>query len=166
LEYGTTKKEGEQTSILIPAAEIVQAIVQDFKDIPLENATCNLILHEFTEALNKNAMPEEMHFINHTDKSVSELAIDVLLSPYEISHNWLDKHGIAVADKRFYYRQDIKSSMSRFKLKRLKKMEGEYLERIKTSQDEKEIAKNQSFIKRLRAMRMDLAKDTGTVIPG
>lgn len=166
LEYGTAKKESEKTTIPIPAVDIVQAILLDFREIPFENAAYGNIFNEFAAALSKNEVPEEMYFINHADKAISELAIELLLSPYEISHNWLEKHGIAVTDKRFNYRQDIKSSMTRFKLKRLKKMEGEYLERIKTAQDEKEVQKNQNAIKKLRALRMELAKDMGTVIPG
>lgn len=173
LEYGTLKKQVEETDFIIPADEIIRAIVSELdelekliKNMPFENALYYRVYNDFKAVAENNTIPEEVYFINHADKAVSELAIELLLSPYEISSNWKKKHNIVVTDKRFNYRQDIKSSLSRLKLKRLRKMEREYLERVKTTQDEKELAKNQSIIKQLRAKRMELAKEAGTVIPG
>jgi DNA primase len=164
LEYGTLKKKDEKPGTIIPAGEIIQVIVDEFKEMELKNPTYNHILNEFKEALKANNIPEEMHFINHPDKTVSNATIDILLSPYELSHNWFDKHGITVTEKRFIYRNDIKDTFLSFKIKYFIKLEKAIREKLKTLTDEKEITREQTNLKRILKVRMDLAKDRGTVV--
>lgn len=170
LEYGAEKKDNAHTLVPIPAMDIVRAIVKELEELevyhssPFENPVYLKIFNEFRTAAKTENILTETYLINHPDKEIGELSIELLMSPYEISHNWKEKHGIIITEKCFNYRQDMISSLTRFKMKHLKKMETSYLERIKTTQDEKELAKNQSVIKRLRTMRKELARDMGTVV--
>ncbi len=163
LEYGNEEIEtgtGEEKR----SERVTKLILEDLKGISFENSLLNKILEEFIEGLKNETIPDQQHFVNHKEKEISDFTIGLVYSPYEISPNWYSMHDIVVTDKRFIFREDIRSSMSHFKRKRLKTMENEYLERMKTSKDEQEINQCQTMVKRLREKRTALAKDRGTVV--
>lgn len=161
LEYGT--KAPQQEGAPDPV-EVSRTIIADLRDIQFVNPLYNKILTEFIGRLENGDIPDQRHFINHPDSEISSFTIELLYSPYQISPNWLSMHDIAVTDKRFIYRQDIRSSMVRFKLKILTRREEECRQKLKESTDESEIQKALEMLKKYHGKKTELANDLGTVV--
>jgi DNA primase len=163
LEYGSEliEIETEEGTQSIP---VTRLILEDLQGITFENQLLNFILNEFIDGLKAETIPDQQHFIGHSKKEISDLTIGLVYSPYEISPNWYMMHDIVVTDKRFLFRQDIRSSLCRFKLKRLMKMINECQQEAKLSTEENEHEKHLRKLHRFQAMKKELAKDLGTVV--
>lgn len=162
LEYGKEEIEieGEEKK-MEPVAKLILA---DLKDISFESSILNKILEEFINGVQKNSIPDQQYFLNHPEKEISDFTIRLLYSPYEISPNWESMHDIAVTDKKFMFRQDIRNSMSRFKMKRLLKMIDDCQRQAKQAKDEEEIDKYLRKLHKYQDVKKELAKDLGTVV--
>jgi len=171
LEYGTIVPEqelnedekGEKIKPPDPL-EVSKAILSDFKGVPLANPLYNKIIQEFEESVNKGIPLEQKSFTHHPDNSLKNFVIGLLFSPHEISPNWEKMHDIVVTDKRFIYRQDIRSSIVRFKLKMLAKWEEECRKKLKEAKNDNDILENLKKLKDYHTIRKELANDLGTVV--
>ena len=85
-----------------------------------------IIIEEYKKQAERFEVPEAKFFLIHEDKAVAELAVDSVVTPYEISPNWND-------DKRkIYVSQEIEH---------LKALVLEAIYRIKKRKCEIEITK-------------------------
>ncbi|HXH17558.1 MAG TPA: DNA primase [Chitinophagales bacterium] len=163
LEYGNELVEIEYEGGK-KSEPVLKLILEDLQGITLENPLLNRILEEFAEGIKNEKIPDQNYFIHHPQKEICDLAIGLLYSPYEISPNWYTMHDIVVTDKRFIFRQDIRSSMSRFKLKRLLRMIDECQQKAKQAKDEEEIDRCLRKLHRYQVLKKELANDLGTVV--
>lgn len=163
LEYGREQIEMEDDPER-KMEPVTKLILADLKEISFENPMLNKILEEFIHGVQNENIPDQQYFVNHPDKEISDLAIGLVYSPYEISPNWYAMHDIVVTDKRFMFRQDIRSSMSRFKMKRLLKLIDDCQRQAKQAKDEEEISNNLHKLHKYQDFKKKLAKDLGTVV--
>ncbi|NNC94890.1 MAG: DNA primase [Chitinophagales bacterium] len=156
MEYGPKKLDDEQT--------VTGYILEELENIEIDNSlykeTIDLIEKEFDKG---NVHPQEF-FLNNQNDRISELAIELLSSPYELSENWGKRYDIMIQDIRDNFQKDIQSSVTRFKLFKLKKMINENKQKMKDEKDEDQLKKLQETHVLLHKVKQDLSEILGTVV--
>ena len=156
LEYGEEPEENGLT--------VAEMILNDIQNIRFENETYRVIIDEFIEGIENNKFPTSDHFLNHSNKSVSSLSIELLHSPHEISKNWTKMHNILIPKKSEIKSRDLRSSLCRFKLKKIKQMIEEKTAQAKSTTDEQQKKAHIEILMRLIQSRNTLANELGTVV--
>ena len=154
----------------IEGENAIARILRNLADVEIDNPLYKQLIDEYREAFERQEFLPQVHFINHPDALVRNLAIDLLQTPYELSDNWQKMHDVPITDKQFLVRKDIVKSISLLKLKKIIRMKQEVDNRIKELQSandpgdldeimmcQKESIQLQQFIRKLSA-------DTGTVV--
>lgn len=108
LEYGECDMQED-----IPAAAY---IVFQLQQLPFEHQTCRQILDEYRQALENGEVLQTTYFVQHPQPEVAQLAAQLLVTPYELSHNWEKMHGIVIADRALHYKDEIIFLLNHYKL--------------------------------------------------
>jgi len=159
LEYGNKEIEADTT--------VMTFILSEIESITFENETYAAIIEEIKASLKEKKALSEQHFINHPNSEISNLAIEIFSSPYQISENWDKMHGILVLDKSDNFKKDVIKGITRFKQKQVQKMFDENQKRLREAQIKqnlKEVASLQQVSHRLNEWKQEIAKSTGTVV--
>lgn len=100
---------------------ITKDIIND--EITFNNPLYQLVFDEIAELVEQHKYNElNDYFIHHTDKEISEFAIDMLTQKYEISENWLNKHGIKVITEDSQIMKTIFNVLYNFKTAKLEQI--------------------------------------------
>lgn len=145
--------------------KVANFIVKDIKsdEIYFQNATYQLIFNEFESAIEKGFIPDEQYFINHADEKISQLTIELISSPYELSPNWLKKR-ILVKTEKDRLKLLVVSSVLSFKAKKVDKMIIDNQKEIqKASNDEDRIILQQKHIS-LKNISRDINRKLSRII--
>lgn len=156
LEYGQEEVEENIT--------VTHVLLNELEDLGFENELYNTIADEYRKALEKGEVLETAFFLNHPNEQVSQLAIEVLHSPYEISDNWDKMHEIVITDKKLLFRNDIKSSLCRYKLRKVMRMMKANEQKIKACKDDEELMSLMRLQQQFIENKKKLANDLGTVV--
>ncbi|MBA3648194.1 MAG: DNA primase [Chitinophagales bacterium] len=157
LEFGT-KKMNDDTSV-------AEYILSEVKEIPISNILYQLIMHEMEDQLQKGNIPDLQLFLQHSDARLQSLTVDIITSPYQLSENWNKMHDIFVKLPQENFRNDVVSSLDRFKLKHVIKMIEENLKDIKAATGKAEEETHYQMVhRRLNEWKMSLGKKMGTVV--
>ncbi len=144
---------------------VANFIVKDIKsdEIYFQNATYQLIFNEYESAIEKGFIPDEQYFINHADEKISQLTIELISSPYELSPNWLRKR-ILVKTEKDRLKLLVVSSVLSFKAKKVDKMIIDNQKEIqKASNDEDRIILQQKHIS-LKNVSRDINRKLSRII--
>lgn len=123
----------------------------------------------YSELLEGNAITDK-YFINHTDQTISKIALDIMMSPFEMSQNWEERHGITLQTQErpeFNYTKDSHNALLRFKLKKVIRMcdrNQQRLRELDSKSDPNQLMLYMKIQQKLINMRNDLAKELNTVI--
>lgn len=124
-------EEGNVVPVPISVTELIMhELAQD--NIVLDHPSYHIIYSEMSEAASNGALLDETHFINHPDKSVRDVTIDILSFPYSISETW-EEHGIFVTYEHAILKKTVLSSIYALKVKKLEVMRAALKEEIKTA---------------------------------
>ncbi|MCK4407159.1 MAG: hypothetical protein KAV44_05755, partial [Bacteroidales bacterium] len=105
----------------------------------------------------------EQYFINHADEKISQLTIELISSPYELSPNWLKKR-ILVKTEKDRLKLLVVSSVLSFKAKKVDKMIIDNQKEIqKASNDEDRIILQQKHIS-LKNISRDINRKLSRII--
>lgn len=134
-----------------------------------ENETYREIIR-FYQELRKTMVPESRHFTSHRDRKISQLAVDLLSSPYQLSENWEKKWEIYLQtqkapDENFV--RDSHQALLRFKLKKVVKScddNQQYIERYSKEGNSEKILLHLKVQKKLIELRNEIAGELGTVV--
>lgn len=115
-------------------------------------------------------VPESRHFTSHRDRKISQLAVDLLSSPYQLSENWEKKWEIYLQtqkapDENFV--RDSHQALLRFKLKKVVKScddNQQYIERYSKEGNSEKILLHLKVQKKLIELRNEIAGELGTVV--
>ncbi|GIV32731.1 MAG: DNA primase [Chitinophagales bacterium] len=143
---------------------VTEMILDDLQGFRFENPLFDKILQEYVQSLQAGIIPDQKHFIHHPDKDISNLAIELLHPAHQVSSNWEKMHDISVTSKQFVYRQDIRSSICRFKLKHIQKKIDDLCQHIKTLTDPEALAQQLKILSRYQEMKKEIASELGTVV--
>ncbi len=152
----------------ISVAEYIVSNIQDILD-EFDNKYYQTIVGEVIDLLNKDETVNAAYFINHENEKISEIAIDVLQSPYEYSPGWEKKeyylNAQPMPDKNFS--KDSRSAVLRFRLKKIERSINKNKERIKKAQEENDEEALMQFLavhKKLFEIRATIAAKLKTVV--
>ncbi|HEX5625570.1 MAG TPA: hypothetical protein VFX48_06110, partial [Saprospiraceae bacterium] len=101
-------------------------IIENISDtIPFfENDFIRQLILDISGELSSGRIPDLNFFLNHPNKKISELALDLTLSKHEYSSNWEARYGIFLNTQDLperNYQADITYAILRFKLKKYNK---------------------------------------------
>jgi DNA primase len=139
LLYGSTKftetrqdEDGQETEEEISVAQmIVDDLIND--EIVFNDPVNKKVFDIYDQALNTNELPDDQFFISNEDEEVSQLAIDLLSSPYKLDR-W-EKHGIYVKKEEDRLKLTVQSAILRYKDLIIDARRKEIQDRIKEEQD-------------------------------
>ena len=139
LLYGTTKiaethqdEDGQETEEEISVAQmIVDDLIND--EIVFNDPVNRKIFDVYDQALNGDQLPDDQYFITNEDEQVSQLAIDLLSSPYKLDR-W-EKHGIFVKHEEDKLKLTVQYAILRYKDLIIDARRKEIQDRIKEETD-------------------------------
>ena len=121
--------------------------------IKFENITYQKIADFYAEKLNKEEKTSHKDFTNHPDSDISQLAIDVFTTQYELSPNW-EKHKIYTTTEDKQLNKAIYNTIYAFKKSKLKRLIIDNQEKIKEETNEEMI--NQLIQEQIHLKQIDL----------
>jgi DNA primase len=158
-----TVNEKEETIIneVSAALYIISNINND--NISFENEVYQSVFQFYSGKLNMEEIPSHNDFINHHDEKVSQLAINVFTSQYELSPNW-EKHKIFTVTEESQPQKAIYNTMFAFKKSKLRRLIIENQTKIKSETDEEMIGQLMQEQIQLKKIDLHLAAKLGRVV--
>ena len=131
-------------------------------NIKFENETYQKIADLFAEKINNVELTSHQDFTNHSDSDISQLAINIFTSQYELSPNW-EKHKIFTVTEEKQLKKAIYNTMFAFKKSKLKRLIIENQGKIKVETNEEIL--NQLIQEQINLKKIDqqLAAKLGRV---
>ncbi len=130
----------------------------------IHNKTILDILKEYKREYNQGKIPDEKFFVYHINREISKLAVDLLYTPYEISHNWKDLFKINVPQKEDIYKEDVKSVMNYLMLKMVRELIHQNQKDLNKITDIEEQIKIIEVHQQLKSKEKEIADQLGIVI--
>ncbi len=109
-------------------------------------------------------------FLHHSDPKVSDLAVNLITSPFDYSYNWDEKLQMPLQTQEKpedNFTKDTLQSVYRFKLRKVLKLLKKNQSRLKDAQAENDMSKMMGLLKvqkKLTDMKQELASFFGSVI--
>ena len=126
LLYGTTPLDD-----ITVAQMIIDDLLND--EIIFTNPVNRKIFDIYDQALNGEQLPDDQYFISNEDEQISQLAIDLLSSPYKLDR-W-EKHGIFVKKEEDRLKLTVQYAILRYKDQIIDAHRKEIQDQIKEEQD-------------------------------
>jgi len=157
-------KETEEWNVATYVLSNMEEVIEEFEH-PLYRKIVNMIYEELAE----ERIFTIKDFLNHEDKEIQALAINLSTSPYEYSENWLGKFDKPLATQPMpddNFKTDAITGVNLFKLKKIQRLYEKNQRRLKnvSKEDFEELMRLLKIQKRLMEIRSDLAELTGTVV--
>jgi len=120
-------------------------MVAELSDVEFENPESKNVVQIYQQELENGRLPDESFFIHHSDRSVADLAVSMVSTPYILSENWYEKHKILVSDEQDNMKATILGAIFHLKKRKVDQiLEGIRRELQKTtSNDDVDILLNQ-----------------------
>lgn len=108
--------------------------------------------------------PTPRNFLYMEDQEFSKYIVSIMDFPYELSPNWEEHFEGKIPTREDLYREEILSTLSYLKLRKIKKMIEENQKDLQVSQTPEEAMMLIQTHHHLKGMEMELLKKLGTVI--
>jgi DNA primase len=147
--------------------QLVAQILFDEIDLGLiDNITCAKMYDAFLQIFENTKSFESNLLINSPEPEITIFAAELLKDEYTLSENWEKKHQIFIKNKEMNFEADVKSSIHKFKTKKLQKLQLDNLKKLKDAPSVEEQVQIQFVQNQLNTMLAELAKVSGTVVIG
>lgn len=130
----------------------------------IRNQTIRQVLAEYKRQFDEGVIPDEKFFIYHIDQEISKLAVNLLYTPYEISHNWKDLFKINVPAKEDLYKEDVKSAFNYLMLKMVRQLIHQNQKDLSSASTMDEQVKIIEVHQQLKLKEKEIADELGLVI--
>ncbi len=104
------------------AAHIFKEIDEGELETLMENRELVSVIHTYREWYNEGKNPTDKDFLYNEDKSLGMLVIDIMDSQTEISPKWAEHFEGKIQTRDDYFKDEIISTLTYFKLRKLKKL--------------------------------------------
>lgn len=156
-------EEGDKIEVEI-APFMVNELVKDEMEFqsPVERRFLDLIL----ERTGQGKLIDSNFFINHEEKEISSLAVDLLTSKHEL-HDWWNKRQILVEGEDTKLKRAVEGALYSYKSKRITLQIAENQEKMKEAQEGGDFDKVVELLKTqqmLDHIKSSLAKPNGRII--
>ncbi len=144
----------------------IAAYIQERADPDLiESKLVRLVYDSYYAYLHTNhAAPPIQYFSNFPEIAVQQKMASLLQTQNEMSVKWSENYGIETLHGELNYVNEVESALTYFELKKLKLVQGEVLDRLKTEQDINRLAALLHKQLELKHAEADILKKMGTVI--
>lgn len=160
IEFGNQPWE-EANSV---ADYIFLEIEKDGLEDLFDNKLLVEIINEYKSILEKGTRPDEKFFLYHPDQKIGQMAVSLLTEKHQISPNWAKFYQGNILDRSDLYREEVRSSMTYLKLKKVKRLIVENQYDLEKEQSQDDVIILLQTHKHLKELEMQLMKDIGTVI--
>ena len=139
LMYGremiTDERFDEDGQSVYEQVSVAQFIIDDLKndECLFLDPVNKKIFDLFDHALDEGRIPDDQFFVSHEDEAISQLAADLLSSPYKLDQ-W-EKYGIYVKREENMLRTTVLSSLYRYKDLMIEDRRKAIEEELKTTED-------------------------------
>jgi DNA primase len=113
-----SNSEGEDVPVSV-ADYVVHDITHD--EMEFENAVFKSIFNEYIKGMETDTIPSRSSFLSHSNQEISNMAVNLVFSPYELSENW-HKNNIMVTTEETRLHMHVMLSLHAFKSRKLDKM--------------------------------------------
>ncbi len=160
LEFGL--KQWDDSSTV--AAYIFAEIDGSELEAMIENKKLLEIILLYRQWYNEGNSPTEKNFLYHENEAINNLVLQVMETNTEISANWNKHYEGKIATREDYFKEEVVSTLSYFKLRKLKKMIDENQRQLETalSEDDQYIFLKTHLL--LKQEEQNITRDIGTVI--
>jgi len=140
-------------------------ILVNLEKIILNNPLLQVVISKAKEMFEGHHSLDQLRDADkYDDPAIRKLIIELLVSPYELSHNWLSRHDIIVTMTEHNYRDDVESALTRFKLVKVLEYMSVYDEKIRIALDVNEQMNLLGARKILQDEKQSLSAKLGSVI--
>ena len=160
IEFGNQPWE-EANSV---ADYIFLEIEKDGLEDLFDNKLLVAIINEYKSIIERGTRPDEKFFLYHPDQKIGQMAVSLLTEKHQISPNWAKFYQGKILDRSDLYREEVRSSMTYLKLKKVKRLIVENQYDLEKEQSQDDILILLHTHKHLKELEMQLMKDIGTVI--
>jgi DNA primase len=158
LEFGL--KPWDDTTLV---ADYIFAQAFDYYEM-IDNKRLLKILETYKTWYDSGLEPTTKNFLYHEDQELSTLAVSIMDFGYQLSDNWKDHYEGKIATGDDLYKEDVLSTMSYLKLRKIKRLMDENQKDLeKPHSDEEQIMLIQTHL-HLKSMEIQLLRSVGTVI--
>ena len=154
----------ENNEPIIYKVSVASLIVDDLKndDLLFKDETHKIVFDIYDKALDDGVLPKEQYFVSHENPKISELAANLLSSPYKLD-NW-EKKEIKVKKEEDVLARLVVTSVLRFKDMVLDEKRNELTRQIMETTDIDDQLILMTKKKRLDDLRIKINHELGIVI--
>ena len=154
----------ENNNPMIYKVSVASLIVDDLKndDLLFKDEIHRMIFDIFDKALDEGPLPKEQYFVSHENSKISELAANLLSSPYKLD-NW-DRKEIKVKTEEDVLSKLVVTSVLRFKDMVLDEKRNELTRKIMETQNVEDQFELLVKKKKLDDLRIKINKELGIVV--
>jgi DNA primase len=158
LEFGLKPWSDDQL-----VADYILEQARDYYEM-IDNKRLLRILETYKEWYQEGMEPSTKSFLYHEDQELSTLAVSIMDFRHQLSLNWKDHYEGKIATSEDLYKEDVLSTMSYLKLRKIKRLMDENQKDLdQPHTDEEQLMLIQTHM-HLKNMEMELLQHVGTVI--
>jgi DNA primase len=146
------------------AKYIFMEIEKDGLEDLFDNKLLVSIINEYKSAVEEGNRPDEKYFLYHANPQIGQMAVSLLSEKHQISPNWTKFFKGNILGRNELYREEVRSSMTYLKLKKVKRLIVENQFDLEKEQSEDDLIILLQTHKHLKELEMQLMKEIGTVI--
>ena len=143
---------------------IAPYLISNLADITFDNPVCVAILEEYNRYMDRGELPTVQDFIGHQDAKISEMAINLISSPYNLSDNWLATRKIYVKHESENMRSTILGGIFHLKKRKVEKILKNIREEIQRETDEDNQAILMQRYIRMKEVEKGIAAYMGAIV--
>ena len=161
LNYGDMLVDWEEDSDLPIAAYMLA----NLEDVSFEDEAAGKIIDVFKTHVAKYELPEARYFFANQDRQISELAVSLVSTPYELSPNWNDdKRKIFVSEEKEHLKPLVHQAIYRIKKRKIESQMSKVREELKTELGEDDMIIALAKYQKLKEAEQLLGQLLGTTI--
>jgi DNA primase len=166
IEFEHKNEQGQKETMQIKVANfIINDLLSD--EIIFNDPLYQRIFEEYAGFIEKDMVPNDKYFINHTSKTLASKAIDLLTSPYELSDKWLSKARIEVATEDQKIKVATVNAVLSLKAKKIEQLIAKNQAELQTAEKEERYEEMQELLseqKELKEISRVIYNQLGRVI--
>ena len=160
LEFGL-KPWDEQKTV---ADHIFEDIDQNGLADLLDNKELLKIIDIYRALYTEGLEPVPRNFLYHEDRQVSQLAVSIMDTSYEISPRWKDFYDGPLPNRDDLYKQEVESCFNYLKLRKIKRMIYDNQLDLEKNPGSNDLMTLLQTHQHLKALEIELTRQIGTVI--
>lgn len=130
----------------------------------IDNAEMLLVIETYRRRIESGLDVNIKSFLYHENPEISAVVVGLMDTKYELSHNWKEHYDGPLPTREELYKEEVLSTLHYLKLRKIKRLMQENLRDLEQSRSpEEQMTLLQTHL-HLEQMKVELAKEYGTVI--